>query len=310
MNAPVRIGLAGCGRLAEVGYLPALARAETVRLAAVADPDPRRRRLAGEGVPGFPGIEPLLASGTVDAVIVATPSGAHLAQATRVAAAGLPVLVEKPPAADAREARRLAALTPAPWIAFNRRFVPGIARLHRVAAGDTERCALDLRMSYRRRTWRPLCADDDALLDLGPHLIDLARWLSGQEVTAVAARRVEPGAAAFELALERGRARVRCAVGRPYRERVEIAGPRRRSQRFDSGGVRALAHHRVAGRGRESPLVASLTAQVQAFARAVRGGDPGALAGAADGVAAMAILDGVRRSAAEGRTVALAELAA
>lgn len=304
MTEPVRIGLVGCGRLAEVGYLPALALAGTTRLAAVADPDPRRRRLAGEGVPGFSGIEPLLASGAVEAVIVATPSGAHLAQAERAAAAGLPALVEKPPAADAREARGLAELTPAPWIGFNRRFVPAVARLAGVAGAF---CELDLRMSYRRRTWRPLCAGDDALLDLGCHLVDLARWLSGQEVTAVSARRVAPAAAAFELVLERGRARVRCAVGRPYRERLEVAGAGRR---FDSGGGLALARDRVAGRRRESPLVASLTEQLRAFARAVRGEDPGPLASAADGAAAMAVLDAVRRAAAERRGVALAEVAA
>lgn len=303
MTGPVRIGLAGCGRLAEVGYLPALARAGNARLAAVADPDPGRRRLGGDRVPGFPAIAPLLASGTVDAVIVATPSGAHLAQAECVAAAGLPALVEKPPAADAREGRRLAALTPAPWIGFNRRFVPGVARLAGIAGAP---CALDLRMTYRRRAWRPLCADDDALLDLGCHLVDLARWLSGQEVTTVTARHVGPAAAAFELGLQRGRASVSCAVDRPYRERLELAGPR---ERFDSGGVLALARGRVSRRRHESPLVGSLTAQVQAFARAVRGGDPGPLAGAADGAAAMTVLDAVRRSAAEGRTVTVAEVA-
>lgn len=305
MTEPVRIGLVGCGRLAEVGYLPALARAGNARLAGVADTDPERRRLAGSCVPAFPTVEPLLQSGAVDAVVVATPTRAHLEQAARATAAGLPVLVEKPPACDSREAQGLAALAPAVWIGFNRRFVPAVARLRRVGCEVGGACALDLRMTYRRGTWRPLCGGDDALLDLGPHLVDLARWLTGQQVTAVTARQVTPTAAAFELALERDRARVRCALDRPYRERVELAGPGGR-QRFDSGGVLALARRR----GGESPLVASLVAQVQAFARAVRGGDPGPLAGAADGVAAMTVLDAVRLSAAEARTVTLAEAAA
>ena len=41
--APVRIGLVGCGRLAELGYIPALARVHGAQLVAVADPDPIRR---------------------------------------------------------------------------------------------------------------------------------------------------------------------------------------------------------------------------------------------------------------------------
>ena len=40
---PVRIGLVGCGRLAELGYIPALARVQGAELVAVADPDPIRR---------------------------------------------------------------------------------------------------------------------------------------------------------------------------------------------------------------------------------------------------------------------------
>ncbi len=49
---------------------------------------------------------------------------------------------------------------------------------------------------------------------------------------------------------------------------------------------------------RSSPLAASVERQVDAFARAVRGGDPGELATAADGAAAMRVVDAARRSAA------------
>jgi len=44
-DAPLRLGLVGCGRLAELGYAPAAAAARGVEIVAVADPDRDRRGL-------------------------------------------------------------------------------------------------------------------------------------------------------------------------------------------------------------------------------------------------------------------------
>ena len=81
-------------------------------------------------------------------------------------------------------ARRLAALGDLVRIGFNRRFVPQIATLRRRLAGvDSYRSALAF--SYRRASWSPVSVRDDALLDLGPHLVDLVRWLLRDEVVEV-----------------------------------------------------------------------------------------------------------------------------
>jgi hypothetical protein len=48
------------------------------------------------------------------------------------------------------------------------------------------------------------------------------------------------------------------------------------------------------------PLVRSLMAQLEAFGRALRGGDPGPLATAGEGAAVMCVLDAARRSDAVG----------
>ena len=155
----LRLGLVGCGRLAELGYGPAIERVRGVRLVAVADPDRiRRERVAGrfgaaqgDTVRALPDAEALLAAVPVDALVLASPTSAHLADATAAAAAGVAVLVEKPPAPDAGGAARLAALTPVPWVAFNRRFDPGAraARDAVPAAGDLD---LHLEPAYRRRS--------------------------------------------------------------------------------------------------------------------------------------------------------------
>lgn len=289
------IGLVGCGRLAQVGYLPALRAAEGLRLVAVADPaPPRRAEVAGQRVPAFATAAELLEATAVDGLVLATPASAHLADARRAAAVGVTALVEKPPAPDAADAAALAALTPAPRVGFNRRFDPRTARVRDAAAGAGLEVRLELR--YRRRSWRAHTVADDALLDLGPHLIDLARWTTGQEVTAVEGAVLLPERAAFGLTLTDGRAAVRCATDRPHRERVEVRGPDGRVlARAGRGGLVAGLWERL--RPRPRPLVASLTRQLEAFAAVLDGAPAPDLGTAADGAAVMAVVDAVRASA-------------
>jgi predicted dehydrogenase len=307
---PFRVGLVGCGRLAEAGYLPAVRIASTpVRVVAVADPDPgRRAHLAdlaadlatvldpGEPVAGFADAATLVAGAEVDGLILATPAGTHVDDAALAAAAGVPTLVEKPPAADAAGAAALAALDPAPWIGLNRRFDPGAARVHGAvpAAGPVH---LRLEIRYRCRSWSPVGVHDDALLDLGPHLVDLARWLTGADVVEVAAPVLTPERAELHVTLDRGPARLVAATDRPHTEIVEL--------RARDG--RVLARHRLGGlvanvRGRLGPagpgaLVETLASQLDAFAAAGRGAPPGELGTATDGLAAMLAVDAARTSA-------------
>ena len=68
------------------------------------------------------------------------------------AAAGVPVLVEKPPAPDRAGAAALAALDPAPYVAFNRRFDPAIAALRAATPAGAE-VAVAAEIAYRRGGW-------------------------------------------------------------------------------------------------------------------------------------------------------------
>ena len=70
----MRVGLVGCGRIAERGYVPAFSRADGVELAAVVDLQSERCRTVAPGVAAFADVSELVASGEVDAVVVATPS--------------------------------------------------------------------------------------------------------------------------------------------------------------------------------------------------------------------------------------------
>jgi myo-inositol 2-dehydrogenase/D-chiro-inositol 1-dehydrogenase len=279
--------------------VPAFRRAAGVRLVAAADVDPARPAALVPEVPAYDSMAALVTAGGVDGVVIATPTRSHLADAAVAAAAGLPALVEKPPGVDASEAAGFAALRPPPWIGLNRRFEPELARLREQLAAQPP-AELVLAMQARRQAWGAYDARDDALLDLAPHLLDLARWLTRGEILQVRAGGLGPQRAVFELTLSRSRATVHCATDRVYTERVEARDDRRRVvARYRRGGlVRAVLDRLHAPA--ESPLIATLTRQLEAFGRAVRGGDGAPLATPADGLAVMSAVDAVRRSAAGG----------
>ena len=294
----VRVGVIGCGRLVERGYLPAARRAKHVELVAVADPVAERCAQVAPGLQAFDSAEALLAGCEVDVIVVATPPQAHLAPAQAASAAGVPSLVEKPPAAGVEDALALAALERPPWIGFNRRFLPGLRehrREHRERVTE-----LELEFVYPREGWSPHTEAPDALLDAGCHLVDLARWLAGAEILRARAAELTSESGRVELDLGRARARLEFAVDRPHRELVEArdADGRRLYRRLDGGALRALAR-RARTPSEDNPFVNSLARQLDAVALEVRG-TPGIVASAADGVAVMRALAAVRASAADG----------
>ncbi|MBN9063498.1 MAG: oxidoreductase [Rhizobiales bacterium 65-9] len=108
----VRIGWIGCGVHANEMLLPQLVRHD-VEIAALCDIDADRLGRAGRRY----GVAPerqtrdwkeVLARGDIDAIGVAAGPSAHLEVGIAALARGLPVFAEKPPAATAAEAQKLA----------------------------------------------------------------------------------------------------------------------------------------------------------------------------------------------------------
>jgi predicted dehydrogenase len=296
MSDVLSVGIVGCGRLAEGGYVPAFARVAGARIVAVADPDRARRErvaaLAGAAVTAHGDAHALLADARPDVVVIATPVQRHLADALAASDAGVPALLEKPPAPDAATAAELLTLARPPWIAFNRRFDPGAARVRAQVMGRT---GLELRfeLAYRRRSWSPVQVHDDALLDLGPHLVDWARWITGGDLTDVEASVLQHDRAVVHARTRCGAATLVAVTGARHRELIDV--------RTGSGAV--VARHRRGGvvdavRGRlpgaEHPLVTTLAAEVDELTRVVRGEPPTRLGSAADGHAVMQALDAAR----------------
>ncbi len=193
-----RVGLVGYGSAGRDIHTPVL-REAGLTVAAVSTRNEERGAAARADHPGVrvvPGLEELLAVAGLDVVVLASPSGAHSAQARLVADAGLACVVDKPLAVDAGTAAdvvRHAAGRGAPLTVFhNRRFDAEQATVARVVREGLVGEAFRYEMRWER--WRPVPKDrwrenasaaegGGILLDLHSHLVDAAVQLFGPVVT-------------------------------------------------------------------------------------------------------------------------------
>ena len=193
---PARVALIGYGLAGAVFHAPLIAAEPGLRLAAVVTSDAQRRARARSSHPDVELLERAdevwAAPDRFDLVVVAAPNRAHVALARAAIAARLPVVVDKPLAATAEEARALVAeatTAGVPLTVFqNRRWDGDYLTVRRLLAGG-ELGAVH-RFESRFERWRPQpkagwreLADPaeggGVLLDLGSHLVDQALLLFG-----------------------------------------------------------------------------------------------------------------------------------
>jgi predicted dehydrogenase len=163
---------------------------DEVDIVAVADPDPDRRQAVARRFPVqcWPDVAQLLAAEELDLVSVAVPSQQHRQVASAAIEAGLPVLVEKPLASTAEEARTLIALAERRGVLLTvghvERFNPAVLELRRrLAAGQLGRV---FKIKARRLGPFPeRVRDVGVVIDLATHDPDLMAWLIGAPVTRV-----------------------------------------------------------------------------------------------------------------------------
>ncbi|MFB8774306.1 Gfo/Idh/MocA family protein [Streptomyces broussonetiae] len=180
------------------------------RVAAVADPDPER---AKEAVAGIEGVSvhtetaAALDAPGVGAVLIASPGPAHEEALLAAFERGLPVLCEKPMVpdstgalrvveAEARLGRRLAR------IGFMRRYDAEYRTLKSLLDGGRLGRPLMLHCVHRNVSSPPGFTSAMLVNSSVSHEIDAARWLLGQELTAVTVLRPRPSAGAPEGLLD------------------------------------------------------------------------------------------------------------
>ncbi|MDX3526353.1 Gfo/Idh/MocA family oxidoreductase [Streptomyces sp. ID05-39B] len=174
------------------------------RVAAVADPDAARAKeavAAVEGVSVHTEAEAALDAPGVGAVLIASPGPAHEEALLAAFARGLPVLCEKPMVpdsagalrvleAEARLGRRLAQ------IGFMRRYDAEYRRLKALLDDGRLGRPLMLHCTHRNVSSPPGFTSAMLIDSSVSHEIDAARWLLGQELTAVTVLRPRPSSGA------------------------------------------------------------------------------------------------------------------
>ncbi|HMO00041.1 MAG TPA: Gfo/Idh/MocA family oxidoreductase [Miltoncostaeaceae bacterium] len=213
MTSPLRVAIVGYGLAGRVFHAPLVAARPDMRVAAVVTGDAERAAAAAADHPGarvLPTAEALWDEPcAIDLVVVAAANRAHVPLARAAVAAGLPVVVDKPLAPDAAQARALADEAQAAGVMLtvfqNRRWDADLLTARRLleegAVGEPVRFLSRFdrwRPAVNRDAWRERPDPGDAgglLMDLGSHLIDQAMLLFGPavEVHGEVARR-RPGA--------------------------------------------------------------------------------------------------------------------
>jgi UDP-N-acetyl-2-amino-2-deoxyglucuronate dehydrogenase len=98
VGRPIRLALAGCGRIAASHFAAIAQHRGEIDLVAVCDIDRRALDAAVQRVQtrAFDNLAAMLRADVADCVVLATPSGLHAAQAIECARAGVHVITEKP----------------------------------------------------------------------------------------------------------------------------------------------------------------------------------------------------------------------
>ncbi|RJL20795.1 Gfo/Idh/MocA family protein [Bailinhaonella thermotolerans] len=188
-GAPVSVGLVGAGPWAEMVHAPTLAASPDTRLAGVWA---RRPEAAARlGAPVYERVEDLFDN--CEAVAFAVPPAVQADLAFQAAKAGKALLLEKPLAADLESARRLAdaiatAGVPSQMVLSWRYADATRAFLDRAAGlrpfgGHASFIANGLLGGPFATPWR---LERGAILDLGPHMIDLMEAALGRVVSVQA----------------------------------------------------------------------------------------------------------------------------
>lgn len=152
----IRIAIIGYGKIARTEHAPAIAAHAGFELVAMVSPS----GAADAGVPVFPSLTALLAGmpGGLDAVAICTPPRVRRAIAAQAIAAGLAVMLEKPPATTLGELEALVAMARAAgtclFAAWHSQYAPAVAPAAALLEGERlASLAIDWREDVRK--WHP-----------------------------------------------------------------------------------------------------------------------------------------------------------
>jgi predicted dehydrogenase len=216
----LRVGVLGCGPIAQFAHFDACRKARNAELYAICDlADDLRERMAAVHQPRkvYRDYDAMLADPQVEAIVVAIADQFHVAACLKALAAGKHVLVEKPLGTSVEECRGLRDRARETGLVVqvgnNRRFDPGIAFAHRFIQEQLG-AKIAFKAWYCDSTYRYTMTDNLQpipvqsagalrpegnpkadrrryyILTHASHLVDSARFLGG-EISGLRARLLE-----------------------------------------------------------------------------------------------------------------------
>lgn len=228
----LRVGILGCGPIAQFAHLEAVQKGRNVTLAAVCDADPDLAARYGAFYDAgkiYTDFDALLADPQVEAVVIATADAFHVPAALRALAAGKHVLCEKPLGTTVAEVESLREAVTASGrvlqVGHMMRFDAGIQAARQFILGEIGQ-VLALKAWYCDSTHRYTITDavqpmprsgrqarrpaQDPKADRprynmlahGSHLVDLARYLCGPLLSVSARFRESAGAMTWFVDVE------------------------------------------------------------------------------------------------------------
>ncbi|SDM81053.1 Predicted dehydrogenase [Paenibacillus sp. yr247] len=199
-----RLGLMGCGVVANYGHIPTIKDSNQFELTAIYEPDTTRTEelKTKHNIQVYTDVEQFFQAG-FDAVVITSPAPFHYQNVIDAARFGKHVLCEKPLAMDDREAAEMIDLMDKAGLmlftAFDYRFSPVAQKIKKIVEDGSIGDIGSLRLSYiwnnhgkylkgdqsplplnKRRVGRML--EGGPMVDCGVHQIDLARWWLNSEV--------------------------------------------------------------------------------------------------------------------------------
>ena len=205
MNNYVRVGVIGCGKIAQIRHIPEYAKNTDVKIVGFFDHVQERAEgmAAKYGGIAFPSIDALLTCDDIDAVSVCTANSTHKDITVAALRCGKHVLCEKPMAATVSECEEMAEVAQKEgknlMIAHNQRFFGIHKRAKELLDSKEIGRPLTFRTTFGHSgpdNWSVDAGTSNwffdknksafgVVADLGVHKIDLMRYLFGCDVVAL-----------------------------------------------------------------------------------------------------------------------------
>ena len=190
---PVTFGIIGAGRIGKLHADNLISHVDGARLKAITDPFLDKNWAASRNIP-LTGKDHriMLDDPEINAILIGSPSVEHASQLIECAQAGKHIFCEKPIALDPEIIRNALAEVDKSGVklqvGFNRRFDPNFSAVqHQVASGALGDPHI-IRITSRDPAPPPseyVAGSGGMFLDMTIHDFDMARFLSGSEVTEV-----------------------------------------------------------------------------------------------------------------------------